>query len=152
MNKHTQNIVAHLWFEVMWTKPDLDLADELIDPAYAPAFVQIPKKGPEQIKHEIRYFRTMFPDLKYTVVDSTQVEDRVWVRYRGTGTHLGKAWGFDPTGKIATFEGATILYLGPNGKVIDRWAAYSFLDIFNQLDLVPPFWELSQYFPQVKAD
>ena len=134
--------IAHLWYEVMWSRPDPGLADELVDSNYAPEWIHIDKKGPEQIKHEIRYFRSVFPDLKYEIVETAALSDRVWIRYKARGTQLGSAWGFPPTGKTVEFDGATILYIR-QGKVIDRWSAYSFYDILTDLGLVPPLWELS---------
>jgi hypothetical protein len=134
--------IAHLWYEVMWSRPDPGLADELVDSNYAPKWIHIDKKGPEQIKHEIRYFRSVFPDLKYEIVETAALSDRVWIRYKARGTQLGSAWGFPPTGKTVEFEGATILYIR-EGKVIDRWGAFSFYDILTDLGLVPPLWELS---------
>jgi predicted ester cyclase len=134
--------IAHLWYEVMWSRPDPGLADELVDSNYAPEWIHIDKKGPEQIKHEIRYFRSVFPDLKYEIVETAALSDRVWIRYKARGTQLGSAWGFPPTGKTVEFDGATILYIR-QGKVIDRWGAFSFYDILTDLGLVPPLWELS---------
>ena len=49
--------IAHLWYEAMCSKPVLDIADEIVDPNYAPEWIHIDKNGPEQIKHEIKYFR-----------------------------------------------------------------------------------------------
>jgi hypothetical protein len=135
-------IIARRWFEEMWSEPDLNVADEIVHPDYAPDWVSIDAKGPAQIKHEIRYFRSAFPDLKYEIVDMVALEDRVWVRYRATATQDGPAWGFSPTGKQVTFEGATILYIDQNGKIVDRWGAFCFYDILTDLGLVPPFWEL----------
>ena len=139
--------IARLWYEVMWSRPDPGLADELVDPNYAPEWIHIDKKGPEQIKHEIRYFRSVFPDLKYEIVETAALSDRVWIRYRARGTQLGSAWGFPPTGKTVEFEGATILYIR-QGKVIDRWGAFSFYDILTDLGLVPPLWELKDHIGQ----
>jgi predicted ester cyclase len=136
--------IAHLWYEVMWSKPKPDLADELVAPDYAPEWVHIDKTGPEQIKHEIRYFRSVFPDLKYEIVETATLPDRVWIRYKAKGTQLGSAWGFPPTGKAVEFDGATILYIR-NGKVIDRWSAFSFYEILTDLGLVPPLWELRDH-------
>lgn len=143
MSERDNERIARLWYEVMWSKPDLEVADEIVDPNYAPEWVHIDKQGPEQIKHEIRYFRSVFPDLKYEVVETAALPDRVWIRYRARGTQLGPAWGFPPTGKAVEFDGATILYIR-DGKVIDRWGAFSFYDILTVLGLVPPLWELSQ--------
>ena len=76
--------------------------------------------------------------------EAAHLPNRVWIRYRGRGTHRGMAWGFEPTGKQATYAGVTILYFNEGGKIIDRWGAFCFYDIFADLELVPPFWELSQ--------
>jgi predicted ester cyclase len=136
--------IARRWFEELWSHGQLDVADEIVDPEYAPEWIQIDATGPGQVKHEVKYFRSVFPDLVYEIADIVGLEDRVWVRYRGSGTQEGAAWGFEPTGKQATFEGATILSINSGGKIIDRWGAFCFYDIFADLGLVPPFWELSQ--------
>lgn len=133
--------IAHLWYEVMWSEPNPDLAEALVDPDYAPEWIHIDKKGPAQIQHEIQYFRSVFPDLRYHIVETAALPDRVWIRYKARGTQLGPAWGFPPTGKVVEFDGATILYI-QHGKVVDRWGAFSFYDILTELGLVPPLWEL----------
>ena len=94
MSIETNMDLARRWFQELWSKPDLDLADEIVAPDYAPDWIQIDSKGPAQVKHEIRYFRSVFPDLRYKIVDIIAREDRVWVRYKGSGTHEGTAWGF----------------------------------------------------------
>ena len=77
-------------------------------------------------------------------------EDKVWIRYKARGTHLGKGWGFEPTNKSVEFEGATILYINSNRKVIDQWSAFCFYDIFADSGVLPPFWELSKYLTNFK--
>ena len=139
--------IAHLWYEVMWSNPDPDLADDLVAADYAPEWIHIDKKGPEQIKHEIKYFRSVFPDLKYEIVETAALPDRVWIRHQAKGTQLGPAWGFPPTGRTVEFDGATILYI-KDGKVIDRWGAFSFYDFLTGLGLVPPLWELKEHLQQ----
>jgi len=137
--------IAKLFFEDLWSKPDLALADEIIDPEYNPSWIHIDKIGPAQIKHEIIHFRTIFPDLEYEIIEIKGEEEKVWIRYRARGTHLGKGWGIEPTGKKTSFEGATILYINPEGKIIDQWGAFCFYDILYDLGVVPPFWELHKY-------
>jgi hypothetical protein len=136
--------LAERWFLEMWSKPAPDVADQIISIDYAPAWVQIEAKGPAQVKHEIRYFRAVFPDLKYEIKDLAIQEDRVWVRYLGRGTQLGRAWGFEASGRTVEFEGATILFINSEGLVHDRWSAFSFYDILSDLKLVPPLWELRE--------
>jgi predicted ester cyclase len=148
--KERNEKLGRLWFEEMWSKPDLNLADEIIDKSYNPNWVPIDKVGPAQIKHEIKSFRSVFPDLKYEIIEINGEKDKVWVRYKGKATHAGKAWGFNPTDKKVEFEGATILYINPEGKIVDQWGAFCFYDILHELNLVPPFWELSKHFNKRK--
>jgi hypothetical protein len=136
---------ARRWFEEMWSKPEPDLADQLVAPDYDPDSVQIPAKGPDQVKHEIRYFRSIFPDLRYTIIDMAASGMRVWVRYQATGTQQGSAWGFEPTGKTMTMEGITILEMNAAAQVVDRWGAFSFYDVLVDLSLAPPLWELKDH-------
>ena len=136
--------VVERWFGELWSQGDLEAADEIVDLLYAPDWVQIEAKGPEQIKHEVRYMRSVFSDLTYEMVDATVQDNKVWVRYRGTGTHTGTAWGFEPSGNSVTFEGATIFTISREFKIVDRWSAFCFYDIFSDLGLVPPYWELSE--------
>jgi hypothetical protein len=136
--------LAYRWFIDLWSQGNLDVADEIIAPDYAPVWIQIPKKGPEQVKHEVRYFRSVFPDLQYEIIDSAAFPDKVWIRYKGVGTQKGAAWGFAPTNKPAEFEGVTIFTINQAGQISDRWGAFCMYNIFADLGLIPPFWELSQ--------
>ena len=138
--------LGRLWFEDMWSKPDLEIVDKVVDQDYNPNWIHINKLGPDLVKYEISQFRSIFPDLNFEIIEMTGEEDKVWVRYEGHGTHLGKGWGFKPTGKEVSFEGATILYINSEGKIIDQWGAFCFYDIFFELGVVPPFWELSKHF------
>ena len=142
MSKERNEAIGRRWFEEMWSKPDLDVADEIVGKDYDPDWIHIDAVGPDQIKHEIRYFRSVFPDLKYQIADAIATDDRVWIRYEASGTQSGSAWGFPATNRRVTFEGVTILYVGPDGKVIDRWGAFCFFDILVDLGLTPPLWEL----------
>ena len=148
MSTERNLLLVERWYKELWSAPDLEVADEIVAPTYAPAWIQIAVKGPAQVKHEIRYFRSIFPDLKYEILDAVAVDDKVWVKYRGTGTQQGKAWGFASTGKDVSFEGVTIFQVDEAGKIIDRWGAFSFYDILVDLALVPPLWELSQHFEE----
>ena len=145
MPNDTKIKVAQLWFEELWSVPNYDIADEIIDPEYDPEWVHIDKVGPDQVRHEIRYFRSIFPDLKYVIVDSVAAHDRIWVRYKASGTQEGNAWGFEATSKKVDFEGVTILSINQEGMIFDRWGAFCFYDILVDLGLTPPLWELSSH-------
>lgn len=144
MTEEAKINVAKRWFTDLWNTGDLAVANELIDPDYAPDWIHIDKKGPAQVQHEVKYFRSIFPDLKYEIVDLAGQGDKVWIRYKGSGTHSGNAWGFEPTHKRAEFEGVTIFTINNTGLITDRWGAFCMYEIFVSLGLTPPWWELNQ--------
>ena len=150
MQKEELINLAKKWFEIMWSKPDLNLANEIVDTEYNPEWILMDKKGPELLKHEIKYFRSIFPDLNYEIVDIITEKEKIWVRYKGRGTHEGNGWGFAPTNKSVEFEGASILYITQEGKVKDLWEVYCFYDLFADLGVLPPFRDLHKYLSNYK--
>ncbi len=151
MNSRNEKI-GRRWFEDIWNKADNTTIEELVDQSYNPDWVQMDMSGPNLIKHEIKYFRSIFPNLTYHIIDLVSEKEKVWIRYEAEGTHLGNAWGFKPTNKEVKFEGISILYLNQKGKVIDQWGMFCFYDIFEKLGLVPPYWDLSKYFNQEEKE
>lgn len=139
--------IGRLWFEEMWNKPDFDIAHELIHPDFKPEYIGIPKIGAELVIHEIKYFRSAFHNLEYKIKDIIANETKVWIYYTATAVHGGNTWGFEPTAKKVTFEGMSILEIDQDGKVINQWGAFCLFDLLAELELVPPFWELSKHFP-----
>ena len=136
--------LAERWFIELWSEGKLEVANEIVAPNYAPEWVQIDAQGPAQVKREVKYFRSIFPDLRYELVDTAVTGDHIWVRYLGRGTQLGPAWGFPVSGREVTFDGATILTVNAAGQIVDRWGAFCMYDILADLGLAPPYWELSE--------
>lgn len=132
-------------FYQAWNERDFELLDEIIHPLYHPNWVLMEEDGPDIIRREIRYLTSCIPDLKYEIVKMSQDEDMMWVWYRMTGTHKGNFFGFDATGKTFSYDGASIIYVDDEGMVVDRMGFYCFEEIFRQLGLVPPYWELHQH-------
>lgn len=132
------------FYEDLWSKGDLDVADEIIHPEYDPDWVQIPKKGPEQIKHEVKYFRSVFSEVTYRIEKHAQNEHEVWVLYSMSGLHDGNPWGFEATGKRFETQGTGIFTI-KDGKIIDRTGVFCMYDVFNSLGLIPAWFEFSKY-------
>lgn len=141
--------LANRWFTELWSDGALSVADEIVSPNYAPDWIHIPKTGPEQVKNEVRYFRSIFPNLSYKIIESAEQANKVWIRYEGQGTQSGNAWGFEPTGKTAVFDGVTIFTI-QDEMIVDRWGAFCMYDLFAELGHIPPFWEISQHFQKEK--
>src|SRR5215475_8328721 len=113
-------LLANRVWEEVWHRGDLDRVDEL----FAPDFVRHDPgrelHGPEENRQFIKSYRTAFPDLHFTVEDQIAEGDKVCVRYRFQGTHLGAFLGMPPTKKRITYSGI-IIYRMLNGRIAEQW-------------------------------
>jgi len=60
-------------------------------------------RGLEEYKKFVTMVGRGFPDYYETIEDIISEGDRVWVRYKFTGTHKGEYRGLSPTEKNVTF-------------------------------------------------
>lgn len=133
---HNMEVTRRFCLEV-WGEGNADLADELmtsdlIDHTPFPALTP----GLEGHKQTLAMFRTAFPDLK-TVVDDIMAEgDLTFLLWHGTATHNGQLMNIPPTGKPVQVTGMDILKM-ENGKIKERWAEVSALQLMQQIGVVP---------------
>jgi predicted ester cyclase len=69
--------------------------------------------------HEREWF-VAFPDIHVTIVDMIAEEDKIAVRVNWKGTHLGKGYGWGPTGKKIDITNANTFKIS-DGKVVELW-------------------------------
>jgi steroid delta-isomerase-like uncharacterized protein len=87
----------------------------------------------------VRYSRTAFPDLLFTVDDTISAGERVAVRWHAEGTHEGALRGLPATGQRLRFAGQTIYEL-KQGQVAGHWQVVDRLGFLEQLrSPEPPF-------------
>jgi steroid delta-isomerase-like uncharacterized protein len=63
-------------------------------------------------------------------------DDRVVVRWTGTGTHTGTVNGIAPTGKSIRVDAITIHRMA-GGKIAETWEVWDTLGFLQQLGVVP---------------
>jgi steroid delta-isomerase-like uncharacterized protein len=93
-------------------------------------------QGTEQNRQFIGSLRAAFPDVHYTVEDQIAEGDKVVVRYRFRGTHLGAFQGMPPTGKQITYTGI-LIYRLVDGKIGEQWTEFDLLGFLRQLGVLP---------------
>jgi predicted ester cyclase len=86
-----------------------------------------------------------FPDFHETIEDITAEGNKVWVRFKGTGTHIGEYTGYAPligkitlapTGNKFTMTGV-LIYRIVDGKIVEKEAwVYDLLDFYKQLGVI----------------
>jgi steroid delta-isomerase-like uncharacterized protein len=83
-------------------------------------------------------FFTAFPDIEATMDDLVVVEDRVVGRFTYRGTHAGPLYGVPPTGKAIEMRSIDI-WRTKNGKFVEHWDELNYLELFQQIGVIPAF-------------
>jgi predicted ester cyclase len=101
MSEENKRLVRRAYEDIR-SQGDLDLADEIFardyrghDPTAEPPEVY----GPEGFKQQTAAYRSVFPDLRFTIDSMVAEGDEVIVRWTAMGTHRGSLAGERPTGK-----------------------------------------------------
>ena len=123
--------------DIIWTAGDLSAIDRLVALQYVihsdpgdPWDGQTLDRA--TYRERVKYSRTAFPDLKFTIHDLIAVEDRVCVRWSAEGAHAGDLAGLPATGKRLRFAGQTIYEI--NGEQIaGHWQVIDRLGFLQQL-------------------
>jgi steroid delta-isomerase-like uncharacterized protein len=73
-----------------------------------------------------------FADFNMAVEDMIAEEDKVWTRFKVTGTHTGEYSGFAPTGKKIEFASVQMFRI-VNGKIAECYAVSDSAEFLRQL-------------------
>lgn len=135
MERNNKEIARRFIAEV-WNAGNLDLADELVHPAYAVPGVG---SGPEGVKQNVSAFRAAFPDLEWAIEDVIAEGDKVVLRLMLHGTQRGEFHGIPPTGKRVTMQEIVIWEI-LDGRLRSGWFAFDGLGLRVQLGAIPARW------------
>ena len=144
MSLEENKAMARSLFEAL-NKQNLTLLDELLAPDYVEHTMQL--KGLESLKQYMTVFWKGFPDLHVTIEDIIAEGDKVWIRVKVTGTHIGEYRGLAPTGKKITLTGVDICHI-IDGKIVEAESVNDFLDFYKQLGIIEYTEKGKKLFPE----
>jgi steroid delta-isomerase-like uncharacterized protein len=127
------------YFEEIWDKGNLDLAEELFATnfvRYGPTATEVVVRGLEGFKRLVSMYRNAFPDLHIPIEDLLGEGDRVVTRWTARGTHQGELMGNAPTGNQLTVTGILIDRVS-GGKIEEEWVDYDTFKLMQQIGAVP---------------
>ncbi len=122
----------------IYTKGDLELADELVHPDFIdhePAHPEQPS-GPESVKQTVRHLQGMFGGLRFEVEDEIAEGDRVAQRVTMSGRQTGPLMGREPTGRQFAVRHIYIWRIADD-KIVEHWGSRDDLGLLGQLGLLP---------------
>ncbi|MEU7002097.1 ester cyclase [Nonomuraea sp. NPDC046570] len=109
-------------FEEGFAKGDGDVVDQLCAPDLVEHQFGLSGTGAEAIQHvkdAIRDVHGIVPDISFTIEDSVEQGDKIWVRVRAQGTATGPFFG-PPSGRAVDF---TVLDVARvvDGRIVEHW-------------------------------
>ncbi len=137
VSNHNKRLVRRA-LEEIYTKGDLELADELIHPDFVdhePAHPEQPT-GPESVKQTVRSLQSAFGELRFDVEDEIAEGDKVVQLVTMSGRHTGRFLGREPTDKAFAVRHIYIWWIA-DGAIADHWGSRDDLGLLGQLGLLP---------------
>ena len=132
-----KDIVLHGWYQELWDKWNVSMADELFTPDYRLHLPGNPTPlDKESAKHVVTMFSKAFPDLQHTVDEIVSENTTVAARWTVSGTHRGDFQGLAPTNKPVRLSGVTVHHL-VDGQIAETWLVFDTMDLLQQLGAVP---------------
>ena len=130
-------VVIRRLVDEIWNRRAFDVADELFAPEFIiyESGVALPESGPAVVKQTIGAFCTAFPDIRITIDDLIEAEDKVVLRWSMLGTHHGVLQGIAPTNRKVAATGMAI-YRFVGNKVVEEWMNTDQLGILKQLGVI----------------
>ena len=137
MSQTNATIVRRFTEEVI-TKGKIDAAAQFVWEDVVEQ-VPLPGQGPglEGLKDILRYMRSGFPDIDFSVKEQISEGDKVASRFEWTGTHQGEFMGVPATGKPVRVWGIVIDRL-EDGRIKDTRIIVDTLGLMMQLGAVAP--------------
>ena len=115
-----KELVRRFYGEV-YVNWNMAMADEVISPQFTSHdWPEGGPTGPKAFRHYYSAIRSALADARYEVDDLIAERDRVVVRWRLLGIHIGAFRGIAPTGRPITLRGIAN-YRVQDGKLMERW-------------------------------
>jgi predicted ester cyclase len=134
----TPEQIATKFVEDIWNKGDLAVSGEIMASQvtlhYRGQAIPLTAESGSAI---VQTWRAAFPDFHFRIEDMIVQRDKVVLRIPFTGTHRGRFWGLEPTGKRIDVSETLILRL-EHGKVAEMWEDYDEYGMRIQLGLIKP--------------
>jgi steroid delta-isomerase-like uncharacterized protein len=128
--------VVRRFYEQMCNERKNDLAAELFAAGHVMHDPQVPTPdGPEGMVATVSVYQTGV-DGHWGIEEIFSTDDKVVLRWTGTGTHVGEVNGIPPTGKPIRVDAITIHRMD-GGKIVETWEVWDTLGFLQQLGAVP---------------
>ena len=128
--------VVRRFYEQMCNERKNDLAPELFTADHVMHDPQVPAGvGPQGMADVVAVYQEGV-DGHWGIEEIFSTDDRVVVRWTGSGTHVGTVNGIPPTGRKISVDAITIHRMADH-KIAETWEVWDTLGFLQQLGVVP---------------
>lgn len=123
----------------VWNEGELENVDRYIAQDYVEHDPSVKETvdGPAAYRRNVELFRSAFPDLSVTILDTVVEGDKIAMRQRWEGTHEGEFLGVEPTGNHV--EGASYVFCRiEDEQIAETWVESDMLPVLEQLGVEMP--------------
>jgi steroid delta-isomerase-like uncharacterized protein len=121
------------YYEELWNRWDLSLADELLGEGLTfRGSLGVAVRGRDGFRDYVRAVRRAFPDFHNRIEELVAEGDKVVARLTYTGTHHGELFGIGPTGKRVTYAGVALLRIEAD-RIAEGWVLGDIHGLIRQL-------------------
>ena len=128
--------VVQRFYEDMNNGRRLELASELFTADHKMHDPQVPTAdGPDGMAATVKVYQDAV-EGHWQIEEIFSTDDRVVVRWTGSGTHVAEVNGIPPTGKAIRVDAISIHRMA-SGKIAETWEVWDTLGFLQQLGVVP---------------
>jgi steroid delta-isomerase-like uncharacterized protein len=128
--------VVRRFYEEMNNDQKLELAPELFTADHQMHDPQVPAPdGPDGMAAVVKVYQDSVQG-HWQIEDIFSTDDKVVVRWTGSGTHVAEVNGIPPTGKAISVDAITIHRMS-SGQIAETWEVWDTLGFLQQLGVVP---------------
>jgi predicted ester cyclase len=118
----------------------LDVVDEVFHDDYVgfdPTAAVFEVRGKQGFKDQTSHYRSVFPDLSFTIESLIGEGDEVVTRWTARGTHAGSLAGELPTGASVTTSGFGSWRV-EDCRIIKHYGVFDIMGMLQQIGALPP--------------
>ena len=128
--------VVRRFYEQMNNERKNELADELFTADHVMHDPQVPAGvGPQGMADVVAVYQEGV-DGHWGIEEIFSTDDRVVVRWTGSGTHTGTVNGIPPTGRAVRVDAITIHRM-KDAKIAETWEVWDTLGFLQQIGVIP---------------
>jgi steroid delta-isomerase-like uncharacterized protein len=138
MSEENKRLVRQVYEDIR-SEGKVDLVDQVLSPDYVghdPTAQPEEVRGREGFKEQTLGYRSVFPDLRFTIDSMAAERDEVFVRWTARGTHQGSMAGESPTGNPIQVTGFGSWRIEA-GQVAEHWGVFDIMRLLRAIGALP---------------